>query len=497
MADDDQENEKREITEYLKLYALEECLDEIMNDVVVERPKNPYVRIGKLFEMKTLPEIMKVEFRPVILDGYMAVEASLTTNIATFSGTAPYEQSVAEAALENPTDYSIVEEKVFDAVIDINPADLTKFDECIANLSGIDRAESLALSIACCKAAARHKALPVHNYVAGLCGQRLDELAIPVPVISVLSRVVEGQPMTQDITLTPIKGGSFGSVLQKLVAAASLVAKQEEVAVPKILSGWGSPCIHAPNIQTALKMVHRVLEGSGLSKELKLGIHFRSSITVKQPLDPDNPVYAYMLDGEGGAASAGSDVAEALTGLWQEVEFITADEILHPADEKTYQLLHKRIQETVYDMKESSSDVLKYNTYGVGGDPACSMQVLIEPSSFNEIKDFELFSQSMPHNAVKLQLSAFASISEAVELVKKSRSVNWPVMVCSNDTPLYAEPVDTFLADFSVGIGAGQLLSGGIYGAAGYSKYNRLMEIQKEDASLPYSGEKFRLSVRT
>ena len=213
---DEQANEKQEIQDYLKLYALEECLDEIMNDVVIERPRNPYVRIGHLFEIKTLPEIINVDFRPILLGGSMAVQVFLTTNIATFSAVSPYEQTTAEELPTSPKDYSAIQEKIKDAIIDINPVDVAKFDDCVANLAGIDPAESLALSIACCKAAARHKALPLHRFIAELSGLKIDDMVIPVPVVSVLSRVIEGSEETQDVTLTPVRAGSFGSALQKV-----------------------------------------------------------------------------------------------------------------------------------------------------------------------------------------------------------------------------------------------------------------------------------------
>lgn len=253
MADDD--NEKQEITNYLKLYALEESLDEIINAVVVEKPNNPYVRIGQLFEIKTMPEIINIELRPTIVKGLMGVEAIMITNITSFNGITTYKKEISEEYLINPPDYSIIQEKILDAVIDITPDDLSKFDECISNLSGIDPAVSLALSIACCKAAARHKALPIHKYIAGLTGQRIDELAIPVPVFSVLSRVIDGEPIMQDITLTPIKGGNYASILQKLVHVSFLISKHEELPENKITSYWGSPCMDAPNIQAVAKVI--------------------------------------------------------------------------------------------------------------------------------------------------------------------------------------------------------------------------------------------------
>ena len=140
--------------------------------------------------------------------------------------------------------------------------------------------------------------------------------------------------------------------------------------------------------------------------------------------------------------------------------------------------------------------MLKYNTFGVGGDSTCCLQVMLDAASFGAIKDLEHFSQTMPYNCVKLQLSKFPNLSQLIELVRRARAAGWALALSSNDSATHAEPMDTFLADLAVGVGAGQLLSGGMLSAEGYAKYNRLVELQREEPAIPFVGEKFRLSVR-
>jgi hypothetical protein len=89
MADDDENenNDRQVVEEYLKLYCIEEILDETINDIVERRPTNPYVEIAKLIEAKTMPEIIEVLIRPVLAaSGVCGVEATVNTNLGTFSG---------------------------------------------------------------------------------------------------------------------------------------------------------------------------------------------------------------------------------------------------------------------------------------------------------------------------------------------------------------------------------------------------------------------------
>lgn len=158
----------------------------------------------------------------------------------------------------------------------------------------------------------------------------------------------------------------------------------------------------------------------------------------------------------------------------------------------------QRIQEVIYDAKSNGSGSgsgMLYNAGGVGGDASCSMQVLIDPTTFAGLTDTEHFRQTMPHNCVKVPLSQFSSVSAAVAVVKKAKESKWPIAVCSSDSAALRETDDSFIADFAVGVGAGQLMSGGVFAAESYAKFNRLLEIQGEDNKVPYAGSKFRVSM--
>lgn len=250
MGDKDSSNEKREVEEYLKLYCMEECLDEIMNEIILERPTNPYVAMALLCESKTMPEIIDVTFKSVLVGDELAVQANLTTNIASFSGIATY---ATPAETKELRDYTLLREKVRDAILDIDPVNIAKVDEGIAKLSGVDPAESLALSIACVRAGARHKGMKLYQYIASVSGLKEEDVCIPTPVVSVLSRIVEGQD-TQDITLTSTKAGSFSSAMESLLQCSSLIARSEGVLKPRTLSAWGSPCVNGANVNVAAKV---------------------------------------------------------------------------------------------------------------------------------------------------------------------------------------------------------------------------------------------------
>lgn len=88
------QSERQIIEEYLRTHCIQECLDEVINDLIVSRPLNPYVAITKMMETKTLAEIIDVNLCSVIVGGgNSGVLATVYTNIGAFSAIVAYPYS--------------------------------------------------------------------------------------------------------------------------------------------------------------------------------------------------------------------------------------------------------------------------------------------------------------------------------------------------------------------------------------------------------------------
>jgi enolase len=74
-----------------------------------------------------------------------------------------------------------------------------------------------------------------------------------------------------------------------------------------------------------------------------------------------------------------------------------------------------------------------------------------------------------------LKLNQIGSVTEAIESHLLARESGWETMVSHRS----GETTDDFIADFAVGIGAGQIKSGATARGERVCKYNRLEEIEK------------------
>lgn len=246
-------SEQRIIENYLQEFRLEDCIDEIINQVVVNRPPNPYLAIASGFESKTLPEILDVKFVSVFSYGSFAVKATLVTNLGSFSAIAPYTIDASNLNLE-PKDYTVINGKMKEALIPINPINFKHVEEAILGIQDVDPAESLALSIAAIRAASKFKGQSVCKYISELSQTKDDQLCIPAPVPVIATFSVPSTNATKLIQLFPVKSSTLDSALVKLNQLFNRVLYGDKSAKPIRISQLGTPWIDSPTLEDLCKV---------------------------------------------------------------------------------------------------------------------------------------------------------------------------------------------------------------------------------------------------
>lgn len=87
-------------------------------------------------------------------------------------------------------------------------------------------------------------------------------------------------------------------------------------------------------------------------------------------------------------------------------------------------------------------------------------------------------------NAVLVKMNQIGTVTETLEVLEMARTLGYGAVVSARS----GETEDSFLADLAVGSGAGQIKIGSITRSERLAKYNRLLEIEK-DERLPYSNK--------
>lgn len=499
MADEDENelNDRQVVEEYLKLYCIEEVLDETLNDIVERRPTNPYVEIAKLIEAKTMPEIIEIILRPMLsASGVCGVEAMVNTNLGKFSGQCafPFDIDDDSDALELK-DFDVFELKIDDALKNIDPTDLPKVEETLLGLADIDPAVVMAVSIAAARAGSRHRGIPLYKFLSELAG---TEPQLPVPVPSVVARTVGAhfKKQTQNIQLYPVNSASLYNAINTLMKATnainqSIVSNKAEMTIDP---GCCSQLANSTTENMCL-IVRDAIASAGYAVKISYDYRGGTLVSIKDSEDGADISYAFNGNPEDfeeestPSLQSGAEVVENIIVLLKEMEFVSIEDPLHVKDMDSLRNLKDRIAETFTVIKEQKSDDLKYNTTGIGGDETCHLQVVADGACKNA-EEIKILADENVFNAVKIRFDKVATITGAIAMVKAAREIGWGVIVsCNEEAP---ETLDTFISDFAVGMGAGQLMGGSLQSAENYEKYNRLLEISRIDNSLQFAGPGFR-----
>ena len=252
-------SERTRIESYLKQYCLEECLDEAINQVVDKRPSNPYMLISKFMETKTYPEILDLKLTVCFAGrGLPGVQATLTTNVAAFTAsfpTAGYTPMGEFSDGDMLLDFSVLQSKGKEALKGQDPTKTEEIDEIISTIPNITPAVAMAISMACCRAGARHSNnMPLYAFLSEKIG---TTARMPVPVVTVLARAAGRSVVntTQAITVTPSTPSFFDGAMESVMHATQ--------AVNKVLSEKRNAA--AGGVSIGLRVTSRQLGHRGIS----------------------------------------------------------------------------------------------------------------------------------------------------------------------------------------------------------------------------------------
>ena len=79
-------------------------------------------------------------------------------------------------------------------------------------------------------------------------------------------------------------------------------------------------------------------------------------------------------------------------------------------------------------------------------------------------------------NAVLIKLNQIGTVTETIEAIELCRRAGWRYVVSHRS----GETEDSFIADFVVAMGGGQIKTGSLSRSERIAKYNRLLEIERE-----------------
>jgi enolase len=333
-------------------------------------------------------------------------------------------------------------------IIGLDPANQAQIDgimielDATPNKKELGANSTLGVSMAVALAAAKAAKLPLYSYLG-----RLAALRLPVPMMNILNggKHADNSVDFQEFMVMPIGAPNFAEALR--YGAETFHSLKSILKKKGYATSVGDEGGFAPNLKSndeACEVIVSAIEAAG----------YRPGKDIAIALDPaassfyENGKYNLSKSGQGEKDSS------QMTQLYK--EWMEKYPIVSVED----------------GLAENDWDGFKEHTAVLGN----KIQIVGDDIYVTNTKFIKRGIEENTTNAVLIKLNQIGTVTETVEAIELCRKAGWGYVISHRS----GETEDTFLADFTVAMGGGQIKTGSSCRSERIAKYNRLLEIESE-----------------
>jgi enolase len=340
-----------------------------------------------------------------------------------------------------------IEDKIAPALNGLLAVDQVAIDRAMIELDGTPNKGKLganailAVSMAVARAAAEESGMPLFRYLGGPLARIL-----PVPMMNILNGGAHATNTVdfQEYMIVPIGADNFADALR--MGAEVFHALKKVLVKRKLSTGVGDEGGFAPDLgsdEDALKVVVEAIEKAGYAPGTEVAI----------ALDPaaselyKGETYTFKKSGRGTLDADG--MIELYSKWLEEYPIVSIEDGLAEDDwagwAKLTAALGDRVQLVGDDIFVTSTERL---ARGIREDVG---------------------------NAILIKLNQIGTVTETLEAIELAKASGYQSVISHRS----GETEDTFIADFAVGTGAGQIKTGSASRTDRVAKYNQLLRIEE------------------
>ena len=347
-----------------------------------------------------------------------------------------------------------------DALIDMDASDIYAIDKAMIDADGTkDKSKLganaiLAVSIACCRAAASALDIPLYRFLGGVSGNRL-----PVPMMNILNGGAHAANTVdvQEFMIMPVGAASFKEALRWCAEVFHALAKL--LKSKGLATSVGDEGGFAPDLASDEEAIRYILDavkqaGYEPGKDFMIAMDAASSEWKGEKKGE------YVLP-KAGTKYTSAELIEHWKGLVEKYPIISIEDALDEEDWEGWQLLTKELGDKVQLVGD---DLFVTNTERLakGISLGCG-------------------------NSVLIKLNQIGSVSETLEAIKMAHKAGYTAVTSHRS----GETEDTTIADLAVALNTCQIKTGAPSRSERVAKYNQLLSIEEELGSAAvYPGRK-------
>lgn len=304
----------------------------------------------------------------------------------------------------------------------------------------------LSVSMAVTKAAALAANIPLYEYIATLFGEVPAVYQLPIPMANVLNggKHALGSADMQEFMIMPVGAPNFAEAIRygaEVFHCIGKILKKRGFQTTVGDEGGYAPALE--NNEAPLELMVEAIKASGYEPGKDICI----------ALDPAST--EFYADGKYDLATEGVKLTNtemiAKYASWIEKYPIIS--------------IEDGLSEDDWDGFQAKTAELGSKLQIVGDD-------LFVTNPERLAKGIEMKAG----NSILIKLNQIGTVSETITTIKLAKSAGYTAVVSHRS----GETEDTFIADFVVGAGTGQIKTGSFSRSERIAKYNRLMQIERE-----------------
>lgn len=356
-----------------------------------------------------------------------------------------------------------INDEINDTIKGMDASDIYAIDRAMMQADGTEDKSHfganaiLAVSIACCRAAARAQAIPLYRFLGGTYGRRM-----PVPMMNIINGGVHAPTSgldVQEFMIMPVGADSFREGLRWCAevfhALASLL---REKGMTTSVGDEGGFAPELSSDEEAIETIMEAVERAGY----EMGTHFKIALDAASSewkctadcfhedtvVSSSGQMYYHL-------PKTGVDyTTDQLIAHWKElVEKYPIASIEDPLDEEDWQGWQKLTMELGDQVQLVGDDLFVTNTNRLqkGIARGCG-------------------------NAILIKLNQIGSVSETLDAIRLAHEAGYRAIASHRS----GETEDTTIADLAVAMNTGQIKTGAPSRSERVAKYNRLLRIEEE-----------------
>ena len=391
------------------------------------------------------------------LRAYVTLNSGITANASVPSGASTGENEAVELRDGDKRRYggkgvlkavSNVNNTIAPKLIGLDAANQAEIDPVMLDLDGTPNKGKLGanailgVSMAVARAAAEAANLPLYAYLGGPGARRL-----PVPMMNILNggKHAENSVDFQEFMVMPVGAPSFSEALR--YGAETFHALKSILHKKGFATGVGDEGGFAPNLESNEQACDLILEAIS-------NAGFRAGTDIALALDPATSSFfengSYNLE----KSKQGKKSTADMINLWK--TWVARYPIISIED----------------GLAENDWSGFKELTAQIGD----KVQIVGDDLFVTNTRFVQRGIQERSANSVLIKLNQIGSVTETVETIDMCRKAGWGYIISHRS----GETEDSFMADFAVAMGGGQIKTGSSCRSERMAKYNRLLEIESE-----------------